>query len=214
MMNILKPQLPPDLTPIEDINILLDKDEDIIDASISNQIAVGVQTEGVAMSYCSIVKSDFSMVTMEKFEIANSEIKSSNFSGGKFPESSWRTVTIDATRCSGLDLQNSILKNIRFSNSKLDIVNFRFATIENMLFENCVLDDADFYGARLKNVDFINCTISKITFANAKMNAVDLSKSTIETINGIASLKGVTINYDQLIQLAPYFATEAGIKIK
>ena len=82
-----------------------------------------------------------------------------------------------------------------------------------MVFEDCVLDDVDFYGATLKNVEFINCTISKITFATAKMNNVNLSQSEIESIDGVASLKGATINHDQLMRLAPYFAAEAGIKV-
>lgn len=82
-----------------------------------------------------------------------------------------------------------------------------------MIFEDCMLDDVDFYGATLKNVEFIGCTIHKITFDAAKMRNVDLSKSTIGKMQGIASLKGATISYDQLIQLAPYFAAEAGIKV-
>jgi hypothetical protein len=46
------------------------------------------------------------------------------------------------------------------------------------------------------------------------MTNVDVSQSTIESINGIGSLRGVTMSHDQLMQLAPYFAVEAGIKIK
>jgi uncharacterized protein YjbI with pentapeptide repeats len=111
-------------------------------------------------------------------------------------------------------VQNSSFKNVQFTGCKLDIVNFRFTTMENIIFEECMLDDADFYGATLKAVTFRNCTISKITFAAAEMRAVDLSESTIQSIQGIDSLKGTTLSYDQLVQLAPYFAAELGITIK
>ncbi|MNL67363.1 hypothetical protein D3C87_1919370 [compost metagenome] len=82
------------------------------------------------------------------------------------------------------------------------------------MFDGCVLNDVDFYEAQLKNVEFINCTISRITFANARMMHVDISGSDVEGVNGISSLRGVTISYEQLMQLAPSFAAEAGIKIK
>ena len=76
------------------------------------------------------------------------------------------------------------------------------------------LDDVDFLEAQLKDVRFSNCTINNITFAQARMKNVDLSESTCEGIKGVNSLKGATISHEQLIQLSPYFATEAGIRVK
>lgn len=213
-MKLISPQIPPNLAATEDLLQLLDAEEDIDGALIEDQFATGAVTKGISISETSINKSDLSVMNMENFDAVNCEIKNTNLSGSKFPSSNWRAVTIDGSRCSGLELQDSVLKNIKFSNSKLDIVNFRQSKIEGMVFENCVLDDVDFYGASLKNVEFIGCTISKITFQSAKMINVDLSESTIEAIQGISSLKGATINYDQLTGLAPYFAAEAGIKIK
>ena len=93
-------------------------------------------------------------------------------------------------------------------------MNFRFSHLENVYFEDCAIDEVDFYEARLKNVEFVNCTINKVTFAKAKMVNVDISQSVVDGINGIGSLRGVTMGYDQLVQLAPAFASEAGIKIK
>lgn len=213
-MDILTPRLPKDLTTITDLISYFDEDDDITESHIENQVATGADLSGINISHCLINKSDFSLVAMDKFDISNTEIKNTNLMNGTFRGSSWRTVKIDASRCSGLGLQDSSIKNLKFSNSKLDIANFRFAKIENMIFEDCVLDDTDFYGAQLKNVDFINCTISKISFASAKMKNVNLSKSTIESLDGVASIKGATINYDQLMQLAPYFAAEAGINVR
>lgn len=212
-MNLIKPQIPADLTSLENLMDVLEAEDDISEALIDTQFGTGAEARGISITESSIVKSDISAMTMENFDIANVTIKNSNLSGSKFPESNWRAVEIKGSRCSGLDVQNSMLKNVQFSNSKLDIVNFRFSKIEGMIFKDCVLDDVDFYGATLKNVEFIDCTISKITFAAAKMHNVDLSKSTIEAVQGIASLKGAIINYDQLTQLAPYFAAEAGIKV-
>ena len=210
---MLQPQLPNDLVHVTDLAALFEEEDDIAEIQSDGQSIVSMQTKSVSLKDSLLVKTDFSRSQMEKFDIANCIIKGGNLSASGFPDSSWRTVRIENSRCSGMQVQNSTLKNVRFSNSKLDIVNFRFAKLENVVFEDCVLDDADFYGATLRNVEFIGCTITKITFASAKLHNVDLSKSTIDSVQGVASIKGATISYEQLMQLAPYFAAEAGIKV-
>ncbi len=212
-MKILQPRLSNDLASVDDLTTLFTREDDIVEIQSEGQSVAGVQTKNASMRDSLMAKTDFSLAELEKFDVANCVIKGSNLSGCGFSDSSWRTVWVDNSRCSGMQIQDSTLKNIRFSNSKLEIVNFRFAKMENIVFEDCVLDDVDFYGATLKNVEFVNCTISKITFASAKLQNVDLSKSTIDSVQGIASIKGATISYDQLLQLAPYFATEAGVKV-
>lgn len=77
-----------------------------------------------------------------------------------------------------------------------------------------MISDADFNNATLKNVEFIGCTITGISFSSARMDNVDLSGSYIENVKGVRNLKGATIGDDQLIQLAPLLAAEAGLKIK
>lgn len=213
-MNILAPTIPNDIQNIDNIVREFDEEEDVSSVVIDGQIATALETKSCSIRDSLITKTDFSYADMEKFDIANCIIKNTNLSASKFHDSGWRTVHIDGCRCSGLQLQNSSIKNVRITNSKLDLVNFRLATLESVIFEDCVLDDTDFYGANLKNVAFINCTIAKISFAGAKLRSVDLSQSSIESIQGLESIKGATISHDQLIQLAPYFAAEIGIKIK
>lgn len=212
-MKISHPQLPSDLTPVDDLAVLFAREEDVTEIQSEGQSIAGLRTKSASLRDSMLTKTDFSQAQMEKFDVANCVIKGSNLSGSGFPDSSWRTVLVDNSRCSGMQIQDSTLRAVRFSNSKLDIVNFRFAKLENVVFEDCMLDDADFYGATLKNVEFTGCTIAKITFATAKLQNVNLSKSTIDSVQGIASIKGATISYEQLMQLAPYFAAEAGIKI-
>ncbi len=212
-MKILQPTLIRDLDTILDIKSTLESDDTITDASIDNADMVGFTQKYISLSESRINKGDFSSISIERSDIFSCEFKNCNFTASKLPNSSWHVVLVDGARCSGMQVSNSTFKNVRFANSKLELMNFRFSTIENCVFEDCVLDDVDFYNAKLKNVAFINCTINNITFASAKMLKVDISKSQLEGIKGSSSLKGLTISYDQLMQLAPYFAAEVGIKI-
>jgi uncharacterized protein YjbI with pentapeptide repeats len=212
-MKLTNPQLPQMLTVPDDI-IELFRDEDTISGvHLENTWLTTADLHKKSFSEARMTRVDFSQVHVARFDVLDCVFDSCNFTTSKFPESSWHRVLVNGARCSGLQMTNGIIRNVRFKNCKLEMVNFRLSRLENVIFEDCVIDDVDFYDAKLKNIEFINCSINEITFASARMVHVDISKSTVEGIRGINSLKGVSISYDQLMQLAPAFATEAGLKV-
>ena len=213
-MQITPPSLPPLLTTVDNPSALFEDEDSIEGVDVRDSFVMTDQLQKTSISESLLSKIDFSQVNAHRFDISDCALKNCNFTASKFPDSSWHRVSIEGTRCSGLQVTNGTMKHVTFTNSKLEIVNFRFSRFENVRFEDCVLDDVDFYEARLKNIEFVNCTINKMTFANASIVNVDISKSTVDTVIGIRSLRGVTISYDQLMQFAPGFASEAGIKIK
>lgn len=213
-MKLLSPTLPAQREVIDDARTLFAADDAIREISLEYQALTGFASKSVTLTDSLVSKSDLSSMSCERFDVLNGEFKNVNFAASKLPNSSWHVVVISGARCSGLQVSNSAFKNVLFKDSKLDMVNFRFSKLENVRFEDCMMDDVDFYNAQLKNVEFVNCQINNITFASARMKSVDLSASHIELIKGANSLKGATISYDQLMQLAPYFAAEAGIKVK
>jgi uncharacterized protein YjbI with pentapeptide repeats len=212
-MKLTNPQLPQMLAVPDDI-IELFRDEDTISGvHLENTWLTTADLHKKSFSEARMTRVDFSQVHVARFDVLDCVFDNCNFTTSKFPESSWHRVLVNGARCSGLQMTNGTIRNIRFKNCKLEMVNFRLSRLENVIFEDCVIDDVDFYDAKLKNIEFINCSINEITFASARMAHVDISKSTVEGIKGINSLKGVSISYDQLMQLAPAFATEAGLKV-
>jgi len=212
-MKIIRPSLPASLSTPDDVMELFNTEDLIAGYHIQDTWLTSADLQKKSFSELMLNKVDFTQVIVQRFDASDCDFRACNFTASKFPESSWHRVSIDGARCSGLQITNGVLKNVDFKNCKLEMVNFRFSHLENVGFEDCVINDVDFYDARLKNVEFVNCTINKVTFASARMMSVDISKSFVEGINGINSLRGVTMSYDQLMQLAPAFAAEAGIKI-
>jgi uncharacterized protein YjbI with pentapeptide repeats len=213
-MKITRPSFPAPPTKPNDVFELFASEDSIVGVHIEDTWLTSDELGKKSIAESLMTKAVFSELNVTRFDIHDCEFKGCTFTAAKFPESTWNRISISGTRCSGLQITNGIIKNVEFKNSKLEIVNFRFSQLENVYFEGCALDDVDFYEARLKNVEFVNCTINKVTFAKAKMVNVDISQSAVEGINGINSLRGVTMSHDQLLQLAPEFAAEAGIKIK
>lgn len=213
-MKIQKPILPKTLIQSDDIIEVL-QDEDLISGYEINSITLtSDELDKTSISESLLEKVDLTQVETNRFDAVDCIFKSCNFTASRMPDSSWHRILIDSARLVGAQITNSTLRNVYIKNSKLELVNFRFSHFKNVVFEDCVMNDVDFYEGFLKNVEFNNCIINSITFANAKMINVDISKSSIEIITGVNNLRGTTINYDQLMQLAPSLANEAGIKVK
>ncbi len=213
-MKISRPVLPPQLNTSDTPHEMFENEDSITGYRVENISLMGEHLDRTSVSGSLFSKVDFVSLSAERFDVADCEFRGCNFTASNFPESIWNRVSIVGARCSGMQITNSVLKNITYADSKLEIANFRFSRLENVIFEDCMIDDVDFYQAKLKNIAFVNCTISKIMFMNAGMTNVDISKSSIQNIRGVQSLRGVTVSYDQLMQLAPSLAAEAGIKVK
>lgn len=213
-MKIIHPDVANDLSIAIDINNLLDSEDKIENINIDNADISGRRLKSVIIQESLVNKTSFMDTNIERFEVRDCVFKDCDFTASSLTTSSWHVVEITNTRCTGLQLQNSTLRNVMFKGCKIELVNLRFAKIENIIFQDCMINDIDFYNSTLKNVEFVGCNIENISFSGAKLKNVDLTRSQIFSVKGVSGLKGSTINYEQLIVLAPYFAQEFGIIIK
>ena len=213
-MKLLHPDIPTDLVAVGDLTTRLRSDDRLRGLQVDQADLAGRRLKGTAIEESLLTKVDFSQTQIERFALKDCRLVDCDLTACGLAESSWHVVEAMGCRCSGLQLQNSQLKNILFKSCKLDLVNFRFAKLENVRFEDCLINELDFYNATLKNVDFIGSTIEDIGFAGAHLKNVDLSEAQIVGIKSATGLRGVTINYEQLTFLAPYFAQELNIDIK
>lgn len=214
MMKLLHPDLSADLVPAENLPDLLLQDETLSGLLIHGSDASALRAKSVLMNDSKLLKCSLSRTKIEKLQLQDCLIDNCDLTAGVFANSSWHAVEVSNARCSGLQLQTSLMKNVLFKNSKLDLANLRFARLENVIFESCIIRELDLYNAQLKNVSFIDCVIEDVEFSAAKLRSVDLSGSTIVSVRGLRGLKGAMISPEQLIQLAPVMAQEIGLIIK
>lgn len=213
-MKILHPDIPEALSDIDDITPLLLVDDKLRGLRLESVDISGRRLKGMAIEESLVGKTNFSQTHIEKFEAKDCQFKDCDFTASSFASSSWHVIEVSGARCSGIQLQTSVLKNVLFKGCKLEFANFRFAKLENVIFEDCLINDIDFYNATLKNVVFSGSSIENITFAGARLKNVDLSDAQLVSVKNVSGLKGATISYEQLTFLAPYFTQELGILIK
>ncbi len=213
-MKLVEPLVKKELELVADLSVF-DDDIDSLEAVLIDGVSfVGFSLQGLTITGSRIVKSDFSSAKLEGLGFENVVVESCAMLAARFHEASWHTTTVTNSRCSGVQLDQSTLKNVAFRGCKLDMANFRYAKLNNVIFEDCVVNEMDFGSAELKNVTFAGCAIDGIDFTHAKLQNVDLRGSMLAKIKRPSDLKGVIITSEQLIYLAPQLAHEAGIKVE
>lgn len=213
-MDFLRPDISDELTVVADVAKVLQQDETLLDLLLENGDAPGLKLKSAVLQGCKFVKCNLAHSKIDRLQLRDCLLNNCDLTAGVFADSSWHAVEVSKTRCSGIQLQKGLLKNVWFKNSKLDVANFRFAKLEQVVFESCVITEADFYSATLKNVRFIDCDFEDVEFSEATLQHVDLTESRILSVKGLRGLKGATINQEQLVQLAPSMAQEIGIIIQ
>jgi uncharacterized protein YjbI with pentapeptide repeats len=213
-MSATLPSLSKNLDILTNLRALIGKDEALSAVIIRNESISGLRVRAFGANELRLEKVNASEAILERTGFSDVELLNCDMIATKLPESSWRRVLIDSSRCSGVQLQTSILKDVTFINCKLNFANFRFSKLKKVSFKDCVLDEADFYSAELESVDFENCSLDKTEFSNAKLKHVDLRSSEITGVSGISSLAGAIIDSMQLVRLAPLLASECKIIVK
>jgi uncharacterized protein YjbI with pentapeptide repeats len=98
---------------------------------------------------------------------------------------------------------------------KIDYLNLREARLTDVVFHGCVLSEADFGGARLERVEFRDCVLRRADLTAVRMKDVDLrGAAELDIARGVERLAGAVISPGQLLELAPAFAAQIGVRVE
>jgi len=114
----------------------------------------------------------------------------------------------------GLQLAEGNIKDVSFTNCRINLSNFRNANFERCIFKDCDLTEADFAMAKLDFVEFDGCNLDQTEFSNSRCKEVKFIDTTLTTVKGGASLRGCTVSSQNLIELSPQLAQAAGITVE
>jgi uncharacterized protein YjbI with pentapeptide repeats len=97
-------------------------------------------------------------------------------------------------------------------------VNLRAASLTDVAFDGCTIDELDLARATASRVSLRDCSIGTLDVRGATLTNVDLrgagfSMGRASTVNGIAGLRGATIDGLQLSLFGPLLADELGIDV-
>lgn len=135
--------------------------------------------------------------------------------GTDLTSASLRDVELTDARFGGVQAHGGAWERVWVRGGKIDYLNLRRTTLKDVTFEGCVLVEADFGDATLERVSFTGCVLRRVDFSAAQMKDVDLRGVTeLDIARGLDALAGATISPTQLLDLAPAFATQLGIRVE
>jgi uncharacterized protein YjbI with pentapeptide repeats len=134
-------------------------------------------------------------------------------SNGDWSGGTLRRAVFVNCRLTGLDLNEAVLENVTFRGCKLDYANLRFARLTRVTFDGCTLVDTDAQGSQVRSTRFTDCRMIGTDFSKAELEDVDLRGSELVLAGGMAPLRGTTITFLQLMELAGPLAAEHGITV-
>ncbi|MET7369426.1 pentapeptide repeat-containing protein [Streptomyces sp. NPDC005566] len=128
---------------------------------------------------------------------------------------SLRDVEIVDARLGGVQLHGAVLERVLVRGGKIDYLNLRTARLKDVVFEGCVLSEPDFGEAQLVRVEFRDCVLKRADFSAVRMDSVDLrTVAELDIARGVERLAGAVISPSQLMELAPAFAAQIGVRVE
>lgn len=125
-----------------------------------------------------------------------------------------RDVEVLDARLGGTQVHGARLSRVLVRGGKIDFMSLRQTGLVDVTFENCVLVEPDFGGATLERVAFPGCVLRGADFTQATLKDVDLREAAeLEIAAGVGRLAGAVISSAQLMDLAPAFAAEIGVRV-
>lgn len=126
-----------------------------------------------------------------------------------------RDVEMTDARLGGTKLHGARLTRVRVRGGKIDFLNARQAQLKDVSFEGCVLIEPDFGGATLERVSFEDCVLRRAELSQATLRDVDLRGAVeLDIAAGLDRLSGAVISTAQLMELAPAFAAQLGVRVE
>lgn len=128
-------------------------------------------------------------------------------------ESEWSDVAIGGGRLGALLAPGAKLIRVAFDHVRANYLNLRGAEIVDLALRNCRIEELDLSGAQIRRADLTDSEIERLVLTDARLTDVDLRQADLAVVEGVAHLRGATINELQLTRLAPALATHLGIRV-
>ncbi|MGW7270498.1 pentapeptide repeat-containing protein [Streptomyces sp. NPDC054864] len=192
----------------------LEPDGDYDGAEFRDLDLAGQDGGGALFLDCAVTGCGVTETRLSRARFVDSVLTELRGVGTELAEASLRDVEVVDARLGGVQLHGSVLERVVVRGGKIDYLNLRKARLKDVVFEGCVLVEPDFGQAMLERVEFVGCMLKGADFSGARLKDVDLrSAAEVDILRGIDCLAGAVISAAQLMDLAPAFAAQAGVRV-
>jgi uncharacterized protein YjbI with pentapeptide repeats len=122
-------------------------------------------------------------------------------------------VVVAGGRFGALTAHGAGLTRVLLQDVVVDYLDLRSATLVDVVLSGCTVRELDLGGADLRDVRLAGSTVGTLVLEESRCRAVDLRGAEITVLDGVAGLRGCTIDAAQLTGWAAGMAAELGITV-
>lgn len=174
----------------------------------------GSDASGARFLECAVRDCSLDGARWDRARLLDTVLQAVTGAGAELAGGELRDVELLDVRLGGVQLHGARLSRVLIRGGKIDFLNLRQSSLLDVTFENCVLVEPDFGGATLERVAFPGCSVRGADFSGAHLKDVDLRDAAeLQVASGAGRLGGAVISSAQLMDLAPVFAAELGVRV-
>jgi|ERR1051326_4035908 uncharacterized protein YjbI with pentapeptide repeats len=169
--------------------------------------------DGIEFEQCGFTRATLARATMEQVRFVDCVVDNSDWANASATKSGMLRVEFHLSRLTGLHWIDGSVRDVTFRECRMDLATFRFTSFKDVEFVDCNLTRADFTRADLRGARFRGCDLSGAQFAEADCRGTRFTRCELVGLGSVTSLKGATINPDDLAALSRTLAAALGITI-
>lgn len=206
-----KPELPEHLEQIE--LTVLQHDVRLADLELVGGSLADQRARGLTFQTMRLTGTDLSGSQLEHVRMVDSALSSCNVANVKARGARLKGVVIGDSRLTGMSLFDGELTDVTFHGCRIDLASFSSCGMQRVRFDDCVLTQTDFMQARLESVGFHGCDLTNVDFHGAKLKRCELRRSDLTGVQGVESLRGLAMEWPDIVELAGVWAGALGIEV-
>ena len=212
MGRIAVPDLPKRLEPVGDR--VFESEVDWWRLEVGRDGCAGVRAAGFEMEQCRFVGTDLSSGAWQNGVWRDCRLESVSLAGVVGQRCSLLRSQVMGARATGLQWTDGVVKDVSFSDCRIDLAGFRFTRFSHVEFVGCRMAEVDFTGADVSGVRFVDCDLQGAKLHEAKAVGARFEGCRLEEVSGVEALAGATISAADVLPLAYTLAGALGISLE
>ncbi|MFD0559464.1 uncharacterized protein YjbI with pentapeptide repeats [Stackebrandtia endophytica] len=208
------PQMPARLTPAEDVDHPLEEESDWWQLEFTGGDHCGAEAVNFQVEQCRFDRTDFSAGVWRSGTFRDCRFGSVNLAGVVAERSSLFRSSVEHARATGLQWTDGVLKDVTFTECRLDLAGFRFSRLDHVVFDNCRMSGVDLTNCDLSKARFVNCDLTGAKLHHAKAVGARFEHCVLDDVSGVEALAGAVIEATDLIPLTFMLARALGVTIR
>ena len=112
------------------------------------------------------------------------------------------------------ELTDADVESLLIEDCRLGFTNLAGTTVRDLLIRATRIDELDLSGVEAQRVRFEDCRVGTLRLSGGSLSDVDLRGLEMSVVDGVDSLGGTTISWEQLTELAPLMAARLGLRVE